>query len=82
MHNPLPLADVESAPPQIVDGWVVVSHAQVVRRLAERFPERELHEIECVVDREAEAFTGGRPLVVPLGVEEGAAEVLGGTQPC
>lgn len=60
-----------------IDGWRVVSYSQVIARLADRYPERPLHEIEAVVDREADAFTGGRVLVLPLGVEDGAAEILG-----
>jgi hypothetical protein len=81
MHNPAATADVETGTPQIIDGWVVVSHAQVVQRLTERFPEHAPAVVEAIVDRETEAFTGGRPLVVPIGVEEGAAEVLGRGQP-
>lgn len=60
-----------------IDGWRVESYSQVVARLMARFPERSQHEIEAVVDREADAFTGGRALVLPLGVEEGALEILG-----
>lgn len=69
--------DSPIAPHQTIDGWAVVSYAQVVQRLHDRYPGRTRPEIEAIVDREADAFTGGRPLVVPLGVEDGAAEVLG-----
>lgn len=76
MYETEPSAIVDGAA-LTIDGWRVVSYTQVIARLADRYPERPLHEIEAIVDREADAFTGGRVLVVPLGVEEGAAEILG-----
>jgi len=76
MQNSVPSIETETMADHVIDGWVVVSYAQVVDRLASRYPERPRHEIEAIIDREADAFTGGRPLVVPLGVEDGAAEVL------
>jgi hypothetical protein len=77
MYDDAPAIDSARAAGHTIDGWAVVSYAQVVQRLRDRYPGRSLVEIEAIVDRECDAFTGGRPLVVPLGVEDGAAEVLG-----
>ena len=60
----------------IVDGWLLTSYAGVVRRLAERFPHLRTVDIEAVVVREHEAFTGGRPVAIPIDVETGAEEIL------
>jgi hypothetical protein len=60
-----------------VNGIAATSYLALIARLAERFPGRSMSEIEAVVQRENDAFTGGRPLVVPVGVETGAIELLG-----
>jgi hypothetical protein len=62
----------------IVDGWLLTSYTGVVRRLAERFPHLRTVDIEAVVAREHEAFTGGRPVAIPIDVETGAEEILEG----
>ena len=77
MYEVEPFSIEDASSHLTIDGWRVVSYAQVVARLMARHPERSPQEIEAVLDREADAFTGGRVLVLPLGVEEGAAEVLG-----
>lgn len=66
----------ESADRQIVDGWLLTSYAGVVQRLAVRFPDLRVSDIEAVVIREHDAFTGGRPVAVPIDVETGAEEIL------
>ena len=60
-----------------VDGQSVTTFAGVVSRLAAVHPETTVTEIERVVLREWEAFSASRPIIVPVGVEEGAAEMLG-----
>lgn len=60
----------------IVDGWLVTSYAGVVRRLSQRFPHIRPVDIEAVLVREHEAFTGGRPVAIPIDVETGAEEIL------
>ncbi len=59
-----------------VDGQSVTTFAGVVSRLAAAHPDTTVTEVERVVLREWEAFSASRPLVVPVGVEEGAAEML------
>jgi hypothetical protein len=59
-----------------VDGWTLTSYTGVVRRLAKRFPDLRTSDIEAVVVREHDAFTGGRPVAVPIDVEVGAEEIL------
>jgi hypothetical protein len=66
----------ESADRHVVDGWSLTSYAGVIRRLAERFPDLRVSDIEAVVVREHDAFTGGRPVAVPVDVEVGAEEIL------
>lgn len=64
-----------------IDGQVVASFSGVVARLAAAHPALAVVDIERVVLREWEAFSASRPLVVPVGVEEGAAEMLGAETP-
>ncbi|KAA9130682.1 three-helix bundle dimerization domain-containing protein [Microbacterium caowuchunii] len=60
----------------VVDGWELTSYVAVVHRLSQRFPHLRTVDIEAVVIREHEAFTGGRPIAVPVDVEAGAEEIL------
>lgn len=60
-----------------VDGIEVASFRAVIARLRTDYPLEDPSRIEAVVLREWEAFSAGRPLVVPIAVEEGAREVLG-----
>ncbi|WP_424448580.1 hypothetical protein [Microbacterium arborescens] len=59
-----------------IEGQVVTSFSGVVSRLAAANPSIAVTEVERVVLREWDAFSAGRPVVVPIGVEEGAAEML------
>ena len=61
---------------QTVDGVPVASLLSVVPRLRLDYPGEDPGHIETVVLREWEAFSAGRPLVVPTAVEEGAREIL------
>lgn len=60
----------------MVDGWLLTSYAGVVARLQARYPLMRVSEIEAIVAREYDAFTGGRPIAVPVDVESGAEEIL------
>ncbi|MEW1706560.1 hypothetical protein AB0230_04875 [Microbacterium sp. NPDC089190] len=60
-----------------VDGVQVASFRGVLSRLREDYPGEDPARIEAIVLREWEAFSAGRPLVVPAAVEEGAREILG-----
>ncbi|MCY1716210.1 hypothetical protein OVA26_04525 [Microbacterium sp. SL62] len=60
-----------------VDGIEVASFRAVIARLRSDYPLEDPSRIEAVVLREWEAFSAGRPLVVPTAVEEGAREILG-----
>ncbi|MEV7694160.1 hypothetical protein AB0N73_12630 [Microbacterium sp. NPDC089189] len=62
--------------PHVIDGWELTSYAGVVSRLQARYPAMRTSEIEAIVVREHDAFTGGRPIVVPVDVERGAEEIL------
>ncbi|MDQ1138047.1 S1-C subfamily serine protease [Microbacterium sp. SORGH_AS 1204] len=59
-----------------VDGVPVASFRDVVARLRFEYPGEDPTHVEGVVLREWEAFSAGRPLVVPAAVEEGAREIL------
>ena len=61
---------------QTVDGVPVASLHPVVSRLRLDYPGEDPSHIETVVLREWEAFSAGRPLVIPTAVEEGAREIL------
>lgn len=61
---------------QIVDGVAVASLDSVVSRLLGDYPAEDPARIEMIVLREWEAFSAGRPLVIPVAVEEGAREIL------
>lgn len=60
----------------VVDGVPVASFRDVVARLRVEYPGVDPAHIEGVVLREWDAFSAGRPLVVPAAVEEGAREIL------
>ena len=66
----------DGSAPHVIDGWELTSYAALVERLAARFPHLRTTDIEAVVLREHEAFTGGRPVAVPVDVEIGAEEIL------
>jgi len=59
-----------------VDGVQVASFRRVVSRLRSDYPDHDPVHVETIVLREWEAFSAGRPLVVPTAVEEGAREIL------
>ncbi|MDQ1123414.1 three-helix bundle dimerization domain-containing protein [Microbacterium trichothecenolyticum] len=60
----------------VIDGVAASSFRLVVDRLRAAYPARDPHHVEAIVLREWEAFSAGRPLVVPAAVEEGAREIL------
>ncbi|KJL34853.1 hypothetical protein RR49_02959 [Microbacterium ginsengisoli] len=66
----------DSELPFVVDGYELTSYAGSVDRLLDRHPARSRTEIEAVLAREHDAFTGGRPVAIPVAVENGADEVL------
>lgn len=76
MSEPSAPDSLGAADPLFVDGVAVVAYSALVARLGARFPGRSVTAIEAIVQREYEAFTGGRPLVVPADVEGGAIELL------
>jgi hypothetical protein len=59
-----------------IEGVDVIPFTDVVRRLRADYPAIAATRIEAVLLREWEAFTAGRPLVVPAAVEAGAREIL------
>ncbi|MFJ4037283.1 hypothetical protein ACIPVB_04315 [Microbacterium sp. NPDC090007] len=61
----------------VVDGVEVALFEDVVLRLCAAYPREDPVHVEAIVLREWEAFSAGRPLVVPTAVEEGAREILG-----
>ncbi|MDQ1082853.1 MULTISPECIES: three-helix bundle dimerization domain-containing protein [Microbacterium] len=70
---------VDAGPREVVaaiDGVPVASFRDVVARLRAEYPREDPAHVEGVVLREWEAFSAGRPLVVPTAVEEGAREIL------
>lgn len=60
----------------VIDGIEVASFQDVVSRLCAAYPLEDPVHVEAIVLREWEAFSAGRPLVVPTAVEEGAREIL------
>ncbi|MBP2420664.1 hypothetical protein JOF37_001498 [Microbacterium imperiale] len=64
-----------------IEGQVVTPFSGVVARLSAAHPTLSVVDVERVVLREWEAYSASRPLVVPVGVEEGAAEMLGAETP-
>lgn len=60
----------------VIDGIEVASFQEVVTRLCTAYPLEDPVHVEAIVLREWEAFSAGRPLVVPTAVEEGAREIL------
>lgn len=61
-----------------VDGVSAVTFAAAAARLGAEFPHVGSARIEALLIREWEAFSAGRPLVIPAAVEDGAREMLGG----
>lgn len=59
-----------------IDGVEVVAFSRVIARLRIEYPHVPAVRLETIVLREWEAFAAGRPLVLPLAVEEGVREVL------
>jgi hypothetical protein len=59
-----------------IEGIDVVAFSAVVARLRLDYPGVAEARIETIVLREWEAYTAGRPLVVPVAVEEGVREIL------
>lgn len=70
--------DVSAFDPAIVvvEGVEVTSFSGVLSRLRTDYPSEDPARIEAVVLREWEAFTAGKPTVIPAAVEEGAREIL------
>jgi hypothetical protein len=60
----------------VLDGVEVTSFDAVLVRLRESYPLEDAARIEAVLLREWEAFTSGRPTVIPTAVEAGAREIL------
>lgn len=59
-----------------IEGVEVTVFAAVVERLCADYPGVAATRIETILLREWEAFTAGRPLVVPVAVEAGVREIL------
>jgi hypothetical protein len=60
----------------VIEGVEVVPLSAVVARLRSDYPGVSTGRIESVILREWEAFTAGRPIVVPVALEEGVREIL------
>jgi hypothetical protein len=60
----------------VIEGVEVVPFATVVSRLCVDYPSVSVTRIETILMREWEAFTAGRPLVVPAALEDGVREML------
>lgn len=60
----------------LIEGVEVAPFTTVVDRLRSVYPHVPPARIESILLREWEAFTAGRPLVVPIAVEEGVREIL------
>jgi hypothetical protein len=59
-----------------VDGQTVLAYSRLVSQVAIACPDRTVSEIEAVALREAEAFLGGRHIVLPLELRDAVIEVL------
>lgn len=59
-----------------IEGVEVASFTAVVGRLCVDYPDVASTRIETILLREWDAFTAGRPLVVPTAVEAGVREIL------
>jgi hypothetical protein len=59
-----------------IEGVEVTAFSAVVERLRIDYPDVAVTRIESILVREWEAFTAGRPLVVPVAVEGGVREIL------
>ncbi|MGP3535958.1 three-helix bundle dimerization domain-containing protein [Microbacterium sp. RD1] len=60
----------------VIEGIEVAAFTTVVERLRAEYPALPTTRIEAVLMREWEAYTAGRPLVVPVAVEAGVRELL------
>lgn len=77
--NAVAAASAAGAPGPVVfaiDGVEVAAFDAVVERLRADYPNVARTRIETILLREWEAFTAGRPLVVPVAVEDGVREIL------
>ena len=61
----------------VIDDIEVVPFSEVITRLCDDYPDVSMSRIESILMREWEAFTAGRPLVVPVALEGGVREMLG-----
>lgn len=59
-----------------IDGVEAVALSSVIARLQLEYPHVAAVRLEAIVLREWEAFSAGRPLIVPLAVEDGVREIL------
>ncbi|MFJ6651372.1 three-helix bundle dimerization domain-containing protein [Microbacterium sp. NPDC091313] len=59
-----------------IDSVEVAAFSAVVARLTADYPAVSSTRIEGILLREWEAFSAGRPLVVPVAVEAGVREIL------
>lgn len=59
-----------------IDGVEVAVFDVVVERLRAQYPHVSAARVEAILLREWEAFAAGRPLVVPIAVEDGVREIL------
>lgn len=71
-----PAATPSDAVVMAIDSIDVIPFSSVVTRLAAEYPRVPTARIEGILLREWEAFSAGRPLVVPLAVEAGVREIL------
>lgn len=69
-------ADVPETAVFVIEGVEVVAFTTAVARLHADYPAVSVTRIETIVLREWEAFAAGRPLVVPVAVDEGVREIL------
>ena len=69
-------ASATSGTPLPFDRAEVVTFEAALLRLADDYPSAPTGVVRSILLSEWETFTGGVPLVVPVGVLEGAAEML------
>ncbi len=62
----------------VVEGTEVAVFSDVVARLRDAYPDVPVTRLESILLREWEAYAAGRPLVVPVAVEDGVREILDG----
>lgn len=65
-----------SGRPLPLDGAEVVTFEAALLHLAGAFPSAPTGVVRSILQSEWETFTGGVPIVVPVGVLDGAAEML------